>query len=163
VKPVRIGMKKIVIVKLIILFSPGGSYIALQLQLCFVNSSLSNMVQFSFECGPLSHKTRSGIHHLPHFGSLACCSTPAVHLCCFFCVSSLRVQLLAPLLFSGAVSRVQPHLCCQCQISVHCLCFSILLGRGSVCPEAVLGYVPQRMSRRITCNAHLLLYRFKQL
>jgi hypothetical protein len=38
------------------------------------------------------------------FGSLACCPTPALSLCYFSCLCSLRIWLLAPSLFSGANS-----------------------------------------------------------
>jgi hypothetical protein len=38
-----------------------------------VSPSPHQMGQFSFEYYPLSYKISSGIHHLPHFGTLACC------------------------------------------------------------------------------------------
>jgi hypothetical protein len=92
-----------------------------------------------FEYCPLSHKVSSGIHHLPRFGRLAFWPTPALSLCaspdlclvlavplggwlvtsphCSYLlwltsVSSLRVQLLAPPLFSGEVSEFHLCLCC---------------------------------------------------
>jgi hypothetical protein len=47
---------------------PGGSCIALHLQLCLVSSSPSMLGQFSFEYNPLSHETNSGIHHCSALG-----------------------------------------------------------------------------------------------
>jgi hypothetical protein len=74
------------------LFSPGGNYIALHLQLWSAppparwgNSVLSTA---------LSSETNSGIHHQSHFGRLACCLTPTPSLCYFSSVRLLRVQLL---------------------------------------------------------------------
>jgi hypothetical protein len=59
--------------------------------------------------------------------------------------SVLRVCFLAPPQFSGAGSAFHLHLHCQCWITVHCLCFSVLLESVSfcsVCPGAALYYVP---------------------
>jgi hypothetical protein len=43
---------------------------------CLVSFSPSKVRQLSFEYCPLSHEISSGIHHLPHFGRLACHPTP---------------------------------------------------------------------------------------
>jgi hypothetical protein len=51
-----------------LLFLPGGSCIALPLQLCLVSSSPSKVGQFSFEYCPQSHWTSSGIYHGPNVG-----------------------------------------------------------------------------------------------
>jgi hypothetical protein len=48
---------------LLLLFSPGGGCVVLQLRLCLVSSSLSKVREFSFEYCPQSHETNSGIHH----------------------------------------------------------------------------------------------------
>jgi hypothetical protein len=67
-------------------------FIVLQLQLCLVSSSPSNVGQFSFECCPLFHEISTGIHHLPHFERLACCPTPALSLCASFDLCSVLVH-----------------------------------------------------------------------
>jgi hypothetical protein len=64
-------------------------------------------------------------------GRLACHPTPTLILCCCSWVS-LRVWLLAPPLISGEGSAFHPYLHCQCYITIRCLCFSVLLGRGSI-------------------------------
>jgi hypothetical protein len=78
-----------------LLFSTGSSCIALQLQICPVSSSPNKVGQFSFQYGPLSHETSSGIHHCG-FGRLLCHPTVAFSIC------SLRVWLRAPPLSSRA-------------------------------------------------------------
>jgi hypothetical protein len=55
-----------------LLFSPCGTCIALQLQLCLVGSSPSKVGQLSFEYCPQSQEISSGIPHQPCFGRLAC-------------------------------------------------------------------------------------------
>jgi hypothetical protein len=51
-----------------LLFSPGSSWIALQVQLLLVSSSPTKMMQFSFEYSPQSSGTSSVIHHIPILG-----------------------------------------------------------------------------------------------
>jgi hypothetical protein len=51
-----------------LLFSPGSSCVALQLQHCLVSSSPSKVGQFHFEYCPLSHETSSVIHQGPALG-----------------------------------------------------------------------------------------------
>jgi hypothetical protein len=51
---------------------------SLQLQLCLVSSSPSKRGQVNFEYCHLSHKTSSGIQHIPHFGKLASCPITAL-------------------------------------------------------------------------------------
>jgi hypothetical protein len=91
------------------LISPGGSCIALQLQLCLVSSSLSNVEQFSFEYCPKSHKTSSLIYHRPLWEvglSPHSCSQPLyfAHLCLLIVQFFLwEAGLFAPPLFSAFV------------------------------------------------------------
>jgi hypothetical protein len=59
-------------------------------------------------------------------GRLVCYPVPTLSLCCFTHVS-LKVQLLAPPLFSGAGSAFHPHLHCWYEITIHYLCFPVLL------------------------------------
>jgi hypothetical protein len=51
------------------LFLPGSSCVALLLQICLINSSLSMVGQLSFECHVQSLETGSGIHWGPTLGS----------------------------------------------------------------------------------------------
>jgi hypothetical protein len=90
-------------------FSPGGSCVALQLQLCWVSSSPCKVGQFSFEYCLQSQEISSGIHHWPCFGRLACCSTPGLSLCSFSLLCSLRVWLLAPPPFSRGRFSIPTH------------------------------------------------------
>jgi hypothetical protein len=62
--------------------------------------------QFSFEYGPQSHKTSSGIYHGSTLGSWLV--TPPL-LCYFSHFHSLSVQLLVPPLFSEAGSTFYPN------------------------------------------------------
>jgi hypothetical protein len=57
------------VVRAVVVFTKWQLQVAFQLQLCLAISSPSEVGQFSFECCSLSH-------YLPHFGRLACCSTP---------------------------------------------------------------------------------------
>jgi hypothetical protein len=54
----------------------------------------SKMRKFSFEYCPLSQEISSGIHHLPHFRRVACCSAPILSLCAS---PNLWSVLMAPL------------------------------------------------------------------
>jgi hypothetical protein len=96
--PVHVGWSEL-------LFSPGGSYIATQLQLYLLSSSPSKVRQFSFEHYALSHEISSGIHHLPHFEMLAFHPTPTLSLC----VSSALCSVLAAI-FGGWFVALH---CCQ--------------------------------------------------
>jgi hypothetical protein len=113
-------------------FSPDGSCIALQLQLCLVRSSLSSKVgKFSFERCPLSHKIGPRIHHLPHFGGLACCSTPALNLW-LLPTSPWCYQLLWKVC-------LLPHTCSQPScLSWTLLSVSVFSGRLEFCSTPIL-------------------------
>jgi hypothetical protein len=126
------------------LFSPGGSYIPLQLQLCLVSSSPSKVGQFSFECCPLSQEISSGIHHVTCFERFACRLTPSSQPLLLDSHSfteslAFRILFLAPPSLYRAGSGFHPYLCHCCQITFHCLCYSVLLVSG-----ADLNYVPGR-------------------
>jgi hypothetical protein len=55
--------------------------------------------------------------------------------------SAMRSDLCHSPILQGR-SAFHPHLQCWCQITVHCLWLSVLLGGGSVCPGAVLDFFP---------------------
>jgi hypothetical protein len=125
----------------LLLFSPGGSCLALQLQLSLVLLCLQGeAIQFWILTSV--PETSSRILHLPCFGRLTCHPTHGLRLCCFSYVHSLRVQLLVPPLFFRVGSVFHPHLHCCCWITIHCLCFSVLFGGDSIYPVAALDYVP---------------------
>jgi hypothetical protein len=127
----------------------------LQLQVCLVSSSPSKVGQFRFEWCTLSQKISSGTYHLSCFGRLtcsptpalslwlACCSVPALSLCCYTCVCSLRVQhwkfssLLHPC-SPGRFSIPIPLLLWVLDYSSLFILFSFV-GGVSVCPGAVRG------------------------
>jgi hypothetical protein len=140
------------------LFLPDSRCIALQLQLCLVSSSPSKVEQFCFECCPLSQRSALGSTTCPVFGcwlvTSPLLSAFVLDLCShlFNKSSVLRVQLLAPPTFSRADSAFHSHLCCQCQITVHCLCFSVLLGGLSAL--GLHGIIfPRRVGREVVCGA----------
>jgi hypothetical protein len=140
--------------------------VALQLQLCLVNSSPSKVVQFSFEYCPLSHKVSSEIHHLLIFGRLACRPTPTLSLCtfpdlcwgledslrswlvtptlvlslyCFTCIHSLRAQHWE---FSSLPHPHSPTSAVSVRLYFAVYTFQFCWG-GLVCPGAALDYVPR--------------------
>jgi hypothetical protein len=148
----------------LLLFSPGGRCIALQLQLCLVSSSPTKVGQFSFECCPLSH-----------FGSttcplwqVACLPTPALRLCAcpdlwWVLVAPVEGWLVTPLLLSAFAALPAfvhwefsslPHPCSpgqvQCSTSTSAVsvrlrfdvCIFQFCWGDSVSPGAVLDYVP---------------------
>jgi hypothetical protein len=65
------------------LFSPGSSWVALQLQLCLVSSSPSKVGQFSFEYCPQSHETSSGIYHQATLGGWFVTPSPLSNFVCY--------------------------------------------------------------------------------
>jgi hypothetical protein len=109
------------------LFLPGGSCVALQLQLCLVSSSPSRVGQFSFEYCPQSQETISGINHQPCFEKLACYPTPHSQP---LCLASPLVVLVQHLWDVGLL----PYHCSQ-----PLLLFPRLFSESlAVCPTPVL-------------------------
>jgi hypothetical protein len=88
----------------------------------------SKVGPFSFEYCLLFHGISSGIHHLPCFGRLACCPTPALSFCA---CSNLCCALL------GGWSLPCPHSEALC-LSQPLQSVSSSYGRLACCPTLVL-------------------------
>jgi hypothetical protein len=83
------------------------------------------------------------------------CSQPLLLFPHLFTESSaLRVQLLAPSPFSGGrLSVPPPSLLLVLEYNSLFVLFSFVGGRDSICPGAVLDYVPKGIGRGVTCGA----------
>jgi hypothetical protein len=162
-----------------LLFSPGCSCSTLELKLCFVCSSPSKAgVHFSFWLLPSVPQDQLQDLPLPCFGRLVWHPTHALSLCALprvsasfypvegwlvtphplsvFVASSFterlapRVWLLAPSPFSKADSVLCPHLCCWCEITIHCFCFSVLFFLGGFnLPSGCTGLCSLGMGRGV--------------
>jgi hypothetical protein len=112
----------------LLLFSPGGSCIALQLQLCLVSSSPSQVGQFSFEHSPLSHEISSRIHYLPCFGKVAPLSLSTFVLLLTSVFSSGRLACHPTLPSSGQVQCSTRTSTVGVRLYVCFLCYSVSCG-----------------------------------
>jgi hypothetical protein len=155
------------------LFLPGGSCVALQLQLCLVSSSSSKVGQFSFECltrsalGSTTFPTLGGWPVTPPLlsafvppqpllgasgssGRLACHYTSTFNLCCFTCICSLKcgaessAPCPTPVLWDKLRVPPPPPLLVLDYSSL----FFSFIGGDSVCPGTALDYVPRGVVRK---------------
>jgi hypothetical protein len=120
----------------LLLFSPGGSYIVLQLQLWLVSSSPSKVGQsiFCTVLSPVRLAQWSNTALLWEVGLLPhSCSQPFY----FSYLYSLRVQLLAPSLLSRADSAFHPIPIVGVRLQFAVYAFLFCLG-GSICLGAAL-------------------------
>jgi hypothetical protein len=159
---------------------------------CLVNFSPSKVVQCNFSCCPLSDEISYGIHHLPHFGRLACHPTPALSLCaspniCLVLVcllwevglspchplmleqhlftesSALRVCLLDPPPFSRAGSAFHPSPLLS--VLDYNLLFMLFSFVGGVQSSQGLHWIMSQGwvgESHVLCDTHLLFCRFMQ-
>jgi hypothetical protein len=93
-------------------------------------------------------------------GTLSCCPTPAVSLCCFTHIHLQRVWHWEFGYFSHPCSPGQVHFSTWIPLSVLDYCSSFMffsfLGGGSVCPGYALDYVP-RCGWGVVHGAHLFI------
>jgi hypothetical protein len=123
--------------------------------LCPISATLSGQL-LSVQGGAIQFWVQSTVpqdylsdHPLPYFGRFACCPTPTLSLCPLSHFCSLRIWLLAPLLFSEAdsVFHPTPTVCSRLQFTDYVFSwqwgFNLLMvctvlcsqcvGRGVVC------------------------------
>jgi hypothetical protein len=76
---------------------------------------------------------------IPSFGKLSCYPISALSLCYFFCLHSLRVQLLAPPVFfrEDSVFHPTPAVSVRLQFAVYAFQFCCWGAGGSICLEMI--------------------------
>jgi hypothetical protein len=118
--------------------------------------------QFIFKYSLQSSETNSVIHDSPTLGVLLVAPTPALSLCYFCHLHSLRVQLFAPSLFSrtDSVFHPTPTVSVRLQFAVYafqfcCVCrFNLPRGCAGLCSWVWVGEL------RVVHIAHLLGLQF---
>jgi hypothetical protein len=127
----------------LMLFLPGSSCVALQLQFCLVSSSPRKVEQFSFECSPQSHENSSRVPHGPALGGWLVVPPLLSAFVTFPAFVHWELGSLPHLHFLGQVPGSTPPLLSVLDYNSLFMFFSFIGGRSSICPGAVLDYVPR--------------------